>query len=122
MEKLRKQMIACKAHLLPSGRTRYATNGLDYLSALITLIHAVNENLISAVPVGPVLGSSLYYEPEEIDEDTYDNFHDAARRVLGPSSRDRPVEPIQHATLRYIGGGARDCRTPQRPRKAFTVW
>lgn len=38
---LRKQMLECKAHLMPSGRIKYATNGLDYLSALITLLHAV---------------------------------------------------------------------------------
>jgi hypothetical protein len=37
---LRREMLACKAHLLPSGSTTYATNGLDYLSALVTLAHA----------------------------------------------------------------------------------
>jgi len=120
-EKLRKQMIGCKAHLMPSGRTRYATNGLDYLSALITLMHAVNDNLISAAPVAPVLGTSQFSYQEEFDEDNYDNFRDSAMWVCGPSSGDRPVEPAQHATLRYIGGGARDCRAPQRVRRAFTV-
>lgn len=38
---LRREMTGIKAHLLPSGRTKYATNGLDYVSALLTLIHAV---------------------------------------------------------------------------------
>ena len=39
---LRRQMLECKAHLRPSGRTHYATNGLDYLSALVTLMHAAD--------------------------------------------------------------------------------
>ena len=30
-----------KAHLLPSGRTKYATNGLDFASCVVTLAHAV---------------------------------------------------------------------------------
>jgi hypothetical protein len=38
---LKKEMLAIKAHLLPSGRTKYATNGLDFVSALVTLIHAI---------------------------------------------------------------------------------
>ncbi len=38
---LRREVGSVKAHLLPSGRTKYATNGLDYASALITLMHAV---------------------------------------------------------------------------------
>ena len=37
---LRRQLAGMKAHLTPSGRTHYATNGLDYASALITLAHA----------------------------------------------------------------------------------
>ena len=44
---LQKEMLGCKAHLLPSGRVKYATNGLDYLSAVVTLLHAVNEGLIN---------------------------------------------------------------------------
>lgn len=45
---LRREMTSIKAHLLPSGRTRYATNGLDYASALLTLIHAVGAGLVLA--------------------------------------------------------------------------
>lgn len=39
-EQLRRQLGAMKARLLPSGRIAYATGGLDYASALITLAHA----------------------------------------------------------------------------------
>jgi hypothetical protein len=42
--KLKKEMLECKAEKTPSGDTRYETNGLDYLSALITTAHAINEN------------------------------------------------------------------------------
>lgn len=43
---LRREVGGVKAHLLPSGRTKYATNGLDYASALVTLMHAVDRNEI----------------------------------------------------------------------------
>lgn len=39
-EVLRRELTTLKARLLPSGRTRYETNGFDYASALITLMHA----------------------------------------------------------------------------------
>jgi hypothetical protein len=42
-EKLRDEMIGCKAHLRPNGRTNYPTNGLDFLSALVTAAHAIND-------------------------------------------------------------------------------
>jgi hypothetical protein len=45
-EALRQQLLTMKARLLPSGRTRYETNGLDYASALITLMHAACERKI----------------------------------------------------------------------------
>ena len=38
---LRREMGGIKAHLLPSGRTKYATNGLDFASCVVTLAHAV---------------------------------------------------------------------------------
>lgn len=38
---LRREMGGIKAHLLPSGRTKYATNGLDFASCIVTLAHAV---------------------------------------------------------------------------------
>lgn len=41
--KLRAELIGMKARLVPSGRIRYETNGLDYASCLITLCHAIGE-------------------------------------------------------------------------------
>ncbi len=35
---MRKEMLECKAVLTPSGRTEYKTSGLDYLSALLSLV------------------------------------------------------------------------------------
>jgi hypothetical protein len=40
-ERLRRELKTMKARLLPSGRIRYETNGLDYASAMITLMHAI---------------------------------------------------------------------------------
>ena len=45
---LRRELTGMKARLMPSGRTSYATNGLDYASALITLAHAMVDGAISA--------------------------------------------------------------------------
>ncbi|HVU05228.1 MAG TPA: hypothetical protein VHE30_25945 [Polyangiaceae bacterium] len=38
---MRSELLGLKARLAPSGRTHYATGGLDYASALITLAHAI---------------------------------------------------------------------------------
>jgi hypothetical protein len=40
-DRLVRQLVNLKAHLAPSGRVRYLTNGQDYASALITLAHAI---------------------------------------------------------------------------------
>jgi hypothetical protein len=45
--KLRQEMRDVKARLMPSRRTMYATNGLDYLSALVTLMHAMLDGRFS---------------------------------------------------------------------------
>lgn len=45
--KLRRELTAMKARLLPSGVTRYETNGLDYASALITTAHAALDEQVS---------------------------------------------------------------------------
>jgi hypothetical protein len=46
--RLRREMLNLKARLMPSGRTRYESNGLDYVSALITLAHAaLDTNLMT---------------------------------------------------------------------------
>jgi hypothetical protein len=46
---MHRELLGMKARLMPSGRTHYATNGLDYASALVTLAHAV---LAGAVMTG----------------------------------------------------------------------
>lgn len=58
-DKLLQQAKGCKLHLMPSGRNKYATNGLDYLSTIITLMHAVNDGQISVVPVREVSFDSV---------------------------------------------------------------
>lgn len=40
---LKRELGSMKARLLPSGRIRYETNGLDYASALITAAHAIAD-------------------------------------------------------------------------------
>jgi hypothetical protein len=46
---LRKQLSGLKQRLVPSGGTKYFTNGLDYASALVTLMHAeVSGDLLHA--------------------------------------------------------------------------
>lgn len=49
-EKLLRQCRTVKARLLPSGRTKYETNGKDYLSALVTLAHRVVSGHIGDLP------------------------------------------------------------------------
>lgn len=49
-EKLLKQCRNVKARLLPSGRTKYETNGKDYLSSLVTLAHRVVTGHIGELP------------------------------------------------------------------------
>jgi hypothetical protein len=56
-DKLKQQAIACKLQLMPSGRNKYATNGLDYLSAVVTLMHAVNAGDISLAPLAQIMVS-----------------------------------------------------------------
>ncbi|HKY37217.1 MAG TPA: hypothetical protein VJN18_14840 [Polyangiaceae bacterium] len=55
----RSQMVGAKARLNPSGTTSYDTNGKDYLSAIITLMHAANENLLHGQPYCAIDASSL---------------------------------------------------------------
>ncbi len=47
-EQLRKEMLNCQQCLLPSGVTQYRTNGLDVLSALISLMHAIVDKQVNA--------------------------------------------------------------------------
>jgi hypothetical protein len=43
---LKRELLAMKARLQPSGRVRYESNGLDYASALITLAHAIVQQKV----------------------------------------------------------------------------
>jgi hypothetical protein len=56
-QKLRSELATMKARLMPSGRVRYETNGLDYASALITLMHAFVAGEVQS-------GRSYFYEDE----------------------------------------------------------
>jgi hypothetical protein len=67
-----KEMLKCKVALMPSGRTKYITQGLDRLSALVTLCHAIVDKKI-------VAGTD-----SELDWDTADkwNSHLSGRMLL----------------------------------------
>lgn len=52
---LRREITNLKARLMPSGRVKYESNGLDYVSALITLAHAVIDNKILTGSDAPVV-------------------------------------------------------------------
>ena len=49
-QKLFEQMTQCRANLLPGGATSYATNGLDHLSCVVALMHAINDDRIRLEP------------------------------------------------------------------------
>src|SRR5690606_17277875 len=50
---MRRELLGMKARLMPSGRIRYETGGLDYASAVITLMHAVVEGeILGEAPAG----------------------------------------------------------------------
>jgi len=64
---LRTQMRTCKARLMSSGVVVYETNGLDYLSTLVTLMHAYEAHFplqLSQILSGRVLDASP--NPEEV--------------------------------------------------------
>jgi hypothetical protein len=56
--RLVRQLVNLKAHLAPSGRVRYLTNGQDYASALITLAHALHAGDF-------VMGTGRFYSAEQ---------------------------------------------------------
>lgn len=68
---LRRQMIECKAERTPRGNTHYGTNGLDYLSALITAAHAVNDGQL-------YLGEAPGLDLEELDR-----FNEGMPQLVG---------------------------------------
>lgn len=72
---MRRELTSMKARLMPSGRTRYETNGLDYASALITLAHAA---VAGAVLVGgewmtPAEAAQLDAELARVGDDHFTN-------------------------------------------------
>lgn len=50
---LRRELTSMKARLMPSGRVRYETGGLDFASALITLMHAAVDGRVVPLHVDP---------------------------------------------------------------------
>jgi hypothetical protein len=63
---LRAEMLRLKARLTPSGGTQYATNGQDFVSALITLGHAAVEKRLTgggfvAIDASSLRGDSFTY-------------------------------------------------------------
>jgi len=65
-EQLRRELSTMKARLMPNGRTKYETNGLDFASALITLMHAAVAGAVLKPKVRPVVKASppvLYRSP-----------------------------------------------------------
>jgi len=58
--RLKRELIGLQAKLLPSGIYSYATNGKDYLAALLTACHAINEGDVRcAVAPGKVTFADL---------------------------------------------------------------
>lgn len=86
---LRRQMRACRARLLPSGITTYETNGLDYLSCLVTLIHAYEkewpQDLARLMAPDPVWSVS----PEEKQAAEAKKLKDQARKISEKLARKR---------------------------------
>jgi hypothetical protein len=74
-ERLKTELSTMKARLMPSGRVRYETNGLDYASALITLMHAHVE--------GEILAPASMFD----DEDALDDFTFGENRWAGMGER-----------------------------------
>ncbi len=68
---LRRQMLKCEARKMPSGKVRYQTNGLDYLSVLVTFAHAVNA------------GRYRVGDGKTIDWDMVDEFGGVVPGVFG---------------------------------------
>ena len=85
---LRREMGGIKAHLLPSGRTKYALNGLDYASCVVTLMHALNTS--------DVLGGDAYKYMKQVND-----------RLNGTGGRGLNEPPLPNRTTgtRWAGTG-----------------
>jgi len=76
---LQAQMRQCRARLLPGGTTSYETNGLDYLSCIITLLHGYQhyyERALSEMLTGRALAAPESPEDAQVrrnreDEERY---------------------------------------------------
>jgi hypothetical protein len=79
---MRRELTSMKARLMPSGRTRYETNGLDYASALITLAHAAVAGEV-LVGDGPSFAEALELTNRAADLSGDDNFHWSGSQGFG---------------------------------------
>jgi len=83
--RLRRELLAIKARMLPSGGTRYATTGLDVASCLLTLAHAARaEDFRVNTSSNPLLDALL---------------RRAKEREAGVKTPARRVETIDPAAL-----------------------
>jgi hypothetical protein len=86
---LLREMRGCKARLLPSGVTSYETNGLDYLSCLVTLLHAYERywpQALSRMLAGGGVGPTETEDEKRVRlaaEQRAKNRRDAERRASG---------------------------------------
>jgi hypothetical protein len=99
--RLRRELIGMKARLMPSGRTSYATNGLDYASCLITLAHGAVERDVLRGERGKMPGLMIIERTARnyVIDDDYDDLP-SIRRV-GPDQYAWDDNP----NLRKVGPG-----------------
>jgi hypothetical protein len=58
VDRLRREMLAVKARLMPSGRIQYHTGGLDVASCVVTLAHAaIKGDFKVGSPINPVFAA-----------------------------------------------------------------
>lgn len=77
---LQRQMRQCKARLMPSGLTSYETNGLDYLSTLVTLLHAYQRDWPKAL--AEILTGRQLPAPESAEDAQQRRNREDAERYL----------------------------------------
>ncbi len=57
-DKLRRELLAIKAKMMPSGRIQFNTSGADIASCLITLSHAQNaRDFVAGEPINPLFAA-----------------------------------------------------------------
>lgn len=100
---LRREMLACKALLRPSGKTHYATNGLDSMSAIVTLMHAALANHVPTK--GPV--SEAVYRPRPRLNDPLASLRGFSLRFdspVGTLNTDPASRHLPSSQRRRMGG------------------